>query len=139
MTSWKYTVNDAKSCAFTPMPTKSVAGSSHGLIKINGQPGTQAVMVEKPSALRPPCQNELRQSMAAPDVIYPSLYWVKTLITAPYKVVRRISTHEVPIPARRAYVTPVPLAKRAKIGGATAMSWPPAPQNFTGNSAVPGV
>ncbi len=76
--------------------------------------------------------------MAAPDMIRPALYWVRTLITKPYKIVPRRSTHEVPVPARRAYVVPIPLAKRAKIGGNTAMVWPSAPQYWGNNSAVNG-
>ncbi len=140
MASWKYQVNDVKSPAFTPMPNRSMLGSSHGLIKIYGQPGTQAVLAPKPEALRPPCPGETRPSMGAPDTIYPALYWVKTLVTSPYKVVPRRSTHEVPVPARRAYVAPKPLANRSKIGGDTSMAWPSAPQYWGTNKAVnPGV
>ena len=140
MASWKYTVNDVSSPAFTPIPNQSKLGSSHGLIKIFGQPGTMGVMAPKPTALRPPCPGEIRQSMGAPDVIFPALYWVKTLVTSPYKVVPRRSTHEVPVPARKAYVAPRPIIQPAKIGGDTAMSWPSAPQSWGTNKAVnPGV
>lgn len=140
MASIKYTVNDVRSPAFTPMPHRSTLGSSHGLISIFGQPGTRAVPADKPAALRPPCPGETRPSMGAPDVIYPALYWVRTLVTSPYKVVNRRSTHEVPVPARRAYVTPRPAVKPARMGGNTAQAWPSAPQYWGTNSAVnPGV
>jgi hypothetical protein len=140
MASWHYTVNDVKSPAFTPMPNLSKLGSSHGVVQIYGQPGTRGVPSPKPEALRPPCQGEKRPSMVSPDVIFPALYWVKTLVTSPYKVVNRRSTHEVPVPARKAYVTPIPLAKRSKMGGDTAMAWPSAPQYWGTNKSVnPGV
>jgi hypothetical protein len=134
MTSWRYTVNDVQTPAATPIPTRSALGSSHGLIQIYGRPGTQPVAAHKPEALLPPAQGQIRPSMGAPDVIYPALYHVNCLDTSPYKVVNRISTHEVPVPAKRAYVIPVPAARPAKMGGSYSMRWPAAPQNYTPGS-----
>jgi hypothetical protein len=138
MTSWKYTVNNVKSTAFTPVPRTSTLGSSHGLIHVKGQPGTKATPSPAPQALRPPCPGEIRNSMASPDVFFPCLYQVNMDGgTEPYKVVNRRSTHEVPVPARRAYVLPIPLARPARMGGQYAMRWPSAPQNYTpGSGAV---
>jgi hypothetical protein len=126
----KYTVNDVPACgAFMPVLSAVVSpkASTYGLVKIVGQPGTQAIQSPKPSALPDgPLMRSAQPSYNSPDVIYPAIYY--TRITDMGPPVRWVSTNEVPIPSKNIIRKPGVAYRPARYGGLKQVSWPPAPQ-----------
>lgn len=103
----------------TPTMTRTYAGwSSRG--QIHGQPGTQAIPIPNPAAVRSGV-NELAScgvfSRAhAPEVIYPALYWEANdpKERAP---VARVSDNQMPVPAVRAPNIITSRQYRQRLGG----------------------
>ena len=122
--------------ALSPTMTRTYAGwSSRG--KISGAPGTRAIPVSDPPAVREDV-NSLASvgqfsTACAPNVIFPSLYWEadspEDKEKAPVSV---FSDNQMPIPATRAknFYTSDPY--KARLGGQRQVVQPQVIQRFPG-------
>jgi hypothetical protein len=117
----------------TPSLTRTYAGwSSRG--QIYGQPGTQAIPVNDPSAVREDVNSlaavGVFSTACAPNVIYPSLYYlVGEQEHAPVSV---FSDNQMPVPARRAPNVLVAKPYRSRKGGQRQVYQPQVVQTWRG-------
>lgn len=63
--------------ALLPIPTTTPRASSGGLVRVHGQPGTQGIPAPKPAAIPETAAGWRgnQSSYAAPDVLFPSIYY----------------------------------------------------------------
>jgi hypothetical protein len=113
-----YTVPGATSSAFTPIPcvTGAVLGYKGGVV---GQPGTQAIPAPYPGTFNDRHPEEFQsgpsESVAMPPVMYPNLYYQRTLDIPGEQVISGgmaiFSDNQMPIPARLPWGKAARLAK----------------------------
>lgn len=100
----RYTMNGPVKAAgaFMPQMPTTPAGSSGGLVRVFGQPGTMGIAAPRPGALPPVSQVPWTQnSHCSPDVIFPDLYIpFADNMHAPMLLK---STNELPVPAVNLY------------------------------------
>lgn len=120
----------------TPTLTRTYAGwSSRG--RIYGQPGTQAIPVDDPAAIRHDVNSLAAvgqfSSDYAPNVIYPPLYWEAEPPLEKEKFPGSIfSDNQMPVPARRAPNVIVFDPYRSRKGGQRQVYQPQVVQSWRG-------
>jgi hypothetical protein len=124
--------------ALTPSITRTYAGwSSRG--QIVGQPGTQAIPVADPAAVREDV-NSLASvgqfsTACAPNVIFPSLYYL--VGKQEHAPVSRISDDQMPVPAGRP-TTLIPSKQyKQRLGGQRQVTQPQVVQRWKGMRGTP--
>lgn len=109
--------------AFMPNMHRSVKSSSYGLVKVFGQPGTEAIASPKPDALPPiSAIAQTQSSYVSPDLIFPDLYRASVQhMHAPVSLYR---DNQMPVPARKTYRLANVAMGAPKLGGRSQIPWP---------------
>jgi hypothetical protein len=139
----RYRVSDlplAGAGAFTPLPFLNPEASSHGLVRLEGSPGTLPVPSPAPqrdwapSLTRTGGVNSAQGSMVSPDVILPSIYFPYADNMGPEAGsgigMTRRRYCELPVPAENPRRLPKPTMRSPQMGGRSVMAWPRAFQRW---------
>lgn len=122
--------------ALTPTMTRP-AGSYQSRGRVVGQPGTQAIPMPNPAAVRQGI-SELASAGVfsthhAPPIIFPRLYWeAEPPDNKERAPVARISDNQMPVPAKRAPNVIVASPYRTRLGGQRQVVQPQVVQLFPG-------
>lgn len=116
--------------AFMPSMTTNPTASSHGLVRIDGFPGTTPVQSPHPASTRGGAPNGAvatgtQGSANAPDLIFPAIYIPRAKNMGPAQDELRVRSDNVlPVPAIDPGRTPAAVFRPARVGGRRQIPWP---------------
>lgn len=109
--------------ALLPIPARSPAASSAGVVQVSGRPGTMPIPAPRPAALPPISATRATQpSWCAPNVILPDLYVTTPAGMHPPVMLQR--TNELPVPAVGVYSAPGIAQRSRRVGGQSQVGQP---------------